>query len=104
MNLAKLQHELIAAARANRPSDHVPYAFEKRIMACLPGRPALDEWALWGRALWRAAAPCLAVMLLLGAWSVLAPATPTPATDLAQDFDNTVLAAVDQEQTFDATW
>ena len=57
MNLAELERKLIAAARANPPSDRVPYAFEKRIMARLAARPVADGWALWARALWRAAAP-----------------------------------------------
>ncbi len=72
MNLAELERKLIAAARANPPSDRVPYAFEKRILARLPARPLADGWELWGRALWRAAAPCVAIMLLLGAWSFFA--------------------------------
>ena len=38
MNLAELERKLIAAARANPPSDRVPYAFEKRIMARLAAR------------------------------------------------------------------
>ncbi len=53
MNVDELRRKLIAAARANPPSDHVPYAFEKRIH-------------------------------------------PT-SSDLSQEFENTVLAAVDQE-------
>ena len=73
MNLAELERKLIAAARANPPSDRVPYAFEKRIMARLAARPMADDWELWARALWRAAAPCVAIMVLLGAWSFFAP-------------------------------
>lgn len=101
MNLAELQRKLIAAARTNPPSDHVPYGFEQRIMARLGQRPALDEWALWGRALWRSAAACAAIMLLLGAWSVLVPTGTSPAGDLSQAFDNAVLAAADQDQPAD---
>ena len=104
MNLAELERKLIAAARANPPGDRVPYAFEKRIMARLAARPAVDHWALWGRALWRAAAPCVAVMLLLGAWSFFAPQTSTSATDLSQQLEQTLLAAVDQDQPADSTW
>src|SRR5713101_2070252 len=97
MNVDELRRKLIAAARANPPSDHVPYAFEKRILARLTARPALDHWAVWARALWFAAAPCVAVMLLLSAWSFFGqPANPT-SSDLSQEFENTVLAAVDQE-------
>ena len=104
MNLAELERKLLAAARANPPSDRVPYAFEKRIMAHLADRPRADGWELWGRALWRAAAPCVAVMLLLSAWSFFVPNTATPSNDLSQDFENTLLAAVDQEPPADSAW
>jgi anti-sigma-K factor RskA len=104
MNLAELERKLIAAARANPPSDRVPYAFEKRIVAHLAARPVVDDWALWGRALWRAAAPCVAIMVLLGAWSFYDHKGSTPANDLSQDLEKTLLAAVDQDQTTDSTW
>ena len=104
MNLAQLERKLIAAARANPPSERVPYAFEKRIMAHLASRPVVDDWALWARALWRAAAPCVAIMLLLGAWSFFAARSSAPASDLSQDLEKTLLAAVDQDQTADSTW
>ena len=100
MNLAELERKLIAAARSDIISQAVPYAFEKRIMAQLKARAAIDEWSLWARALWRAAAPCVAVMLLLGGWSFLGGAG-APTTDLSQEIENTVLAAVDQEQPSD---
>ena len=106
MNLAKLEQKLVAVARANPPSDQVPYAFEKRIMARLAVRPALDGCALWARALWRAAAPCAAIMLLLGAWSLFTPsrgaATSAATGDLSQQLEQTLLAAVDQDQSFDS--
>lgn len=95
MNLAELERKLLAVARAHPPGDRVPYAFEKRIMARLGARPAADVSAFWARALWRAAVSCLAVVLLLSAWSVLAPARSAP--DFSQQFESTVLAAVDQE-------
>ena len=104
MNLAELERKLIAAARSHRVSEAVPYAFEQRIMAHVRMRPALDAGSLWARALWRAAGPCVGIMLLLGAWSVFAPAGTAPASDLSQDFENTVLAAVDQEQPADLAW
>lgn len=104
MNLDKLQQQLLAAARANPPSDRVPHAFEKRIAALLRDRPALDHWAIWARGLWRAAAPCVAIMFLLTIWSALAPGNRSTSTDdLSQELDNTVLAAVDQDQPAD-TW
>ena len=104
MNLAQLERKLIAAARANPPSERVPYAFEKRILARLAARPMLDGWELWARALWRAAALCVAIMLLLGAWSLFTPRGSTPANDLSQQLEQTLLAAVDQDQTTDSAW
>ena len=59
------------------------------------GSRAGDDWALWGRALWRAAAPCVAITLLLGAWIVLPRGATMLPCDLSQDFDNTLLVAVD---------
>ena len=104
MNLAELERTLIAAARANPPSDRVPYAFEKRIMAHLAACPAMDTWALWGRALWRAAAPCAAIMVALVAWSLLAPHRSAPANDLSQALEQTLLAAAEPDQPADSTW
>jgi len=102
MNLDDLQRKLIRVARADLPTDRVPYGFERRIMARLKNHPVLDQWAFWAQALWRATAPCIAVVLLIAAWSVLSPATPNsnqaPQTiDVAQDLENTVFAAADQE-------
>ncbi len=104
MKLDELQQKLIAVARISPPSDRVPFAFEKRIMARLSGRVVLDEWALWSRALWRAAASCVAIMLLFSAWTFLVSSGPAPANDLSQDFENTLLAAVEQEQPSDSAW
>jgi hypothetical protein len=104
MNFAELERKLIAAARANPPSERVPYAFEKRILARLAARPVEDGWALWARALWRAAAPCVAIMLLLGAWSFFASRSNTSANDVTQDLEKTLLAAVDQDQPSDSAW
>jgi hypothetical protein len=97
MNLAELQKKLIAAARAHAPGDQVPYAFEKRVTALLAARVAPDPAGLWVRGLWRAAVSCVAVTLLLGAWTVFNPAagTATP-DDLSQNFENALLASVDQ--------
>ena len=96
MNLAELQRKLIAAARANVPGDHVPYAFEKRVTALLASRVAPQNLDWWVRGLWRAAVSCAAVAVLCGAWSLLTPRITTNSTDLSQDFENTLLASVDQ--------
>jgi hypothetical protein len=85
MNLEAFQRKLLAAARANPPSDHVPLAFEKRISALIKSRRIEDPVLLWARALWRAVAPCAAVMLALFIWSV---ATTDSATDSNQSFDD----------------
>lgn len=104
MNLLELERKLLAAARRFTPSDRVPYAFEQRVMAALPGRPGVDLYAVWARGLWRAAAPCVGVMLLLAAWSVFDPAQPVPPSDLSQELENAVLAAAAPEPLVDLTW
>jgi len=96
MNLVELQRKLIAVARANAPGDNVPYAFEKRIMALLPSRATANNLVLWAHGLWRAAASSVAIALMLGAWVFFSPASGTNASDLSQNFENTLLAAVDQ--------
>ena len=104
MNLQKLQQKLLAAARSNPPSDHVPYAFEKRIMAHL-SKPVMDVWSAWGRSLWRAAAACAVVSALLGGWTV--QTSPTEKMDLGQAFENTVFAALDERPvtvSYEETW
>ena len=97
MNLLELKQKLITAARATQPGDHVPYAFEQRIMARLTGRPAQDPWGFWGRALARAAALCVAVMLLITAMSYYLPAGNQDS--LSQDVEQTLFAAVDNPST-----
>jgi len=96
MNIVELQRKLLAAARANVPGDHVPYAFEKRVMALLAARTPTDHLALWVRGLWQAAASCMTIALLLGAWAFFNPAAPSKTDDLSQNFENTLLASVDQ--------
>ena len=97
MNVVELQKKLLAAARANRPNEHVPYAFEKRVMARLGERPALDSLTLWNRTLWQAAAPCVALTLLLGVWTVLAPPEDNSAETFAADLETTLYAPFDSQ-------
>ena len=101
MNLFELETKLFAAARAARVNDGVPYAFEKRILARIRGLTPRDPWTVWSRALWRATAPCVFIMLLLAAWSWLAPATIPASGDLSQDFENTLLSAAERETIVD---
>lgn len=97
MDLDTLQHKLIAAAREQKPSAAVPYGFERRITARIRSLAAVDYWGLWAHALWRAAAPCIAVTVLLAAWSLFSSGKTTNG-DLSQEFENTVLAATDLDQ------
>jgi len=96
MNLAELQKKLLAAARSNPPDEHVPYAFEKRITAIIAARSAADHWVAWTRGWWRAAASCVAVAVACGVFSLFTPVTTDNSNDLSQDFENTLLASVDQ--------
>jgi hypothetical protein len=96
MKPAELQKKLIATARLQVPDDRVPYAFEKRIMALIAARAVVDKWVFWTRGLWRAAIPCAAVALIFAAVSLFVPAAADSGNDLSQDFENTLLASVDQ--------
>jgi len=98
MNLNDLRCKLIAAARAHPPSDAVPFRFERRITARIKGLAIVDYWALWARALWRAAAPCIAITLFLAVWSLVTTPGKSTSTDFSQDLENTVLAAADMDQ------
>ena len=97
MNLSKLEAKLLESARANPPSDQVPYAFEKRITALLASRKVEDKSVVWSRALWRAAFSCLALVVLLGVWLHFRPTPPSTETadDISQDFRNTLTAQND---------
>ena len=103
MNLDELERKLIKVARITPADDRVPYGFEKRVLARLHKACApLDIWSFWAHALWRAAAPCVAVALLLSAWNLFAPAPLQPANslgayDVTQEFENTLLADVEQD-------
>ena len=99
MNFAKLEKKLFAAARNVPVNDAVPYAFEKRILAQIKSRNVQDQWSWWGRALWRAAAPCVGVMMVFGAWSYFD--SNSGSLDLSQEFENTVMAVV---QPAESTW
>lgn len=103
MNAEVLKKILIAAAHKNVPSDHVPPGFERRIMALISARPIHDLWAVWAKGLWYAVGPCVAIMLMFSAWAAFGPLHQKPSVDLAQQLNNTLLAAVDQDNN-DSTW
>lgn len=101
MNIAELQRKLTAAARLQMqiPDDRVPYAFEKRIMALIAERTVVSGSVFWARALWRAAVSCVILALVCGAVSFFTPVATDNSNDLSQDFENTLLASVDQADT-----
>ena len=82
MDIDRLQTELLRAARADRPSDHVPLAFERRVMARLAERIRRDPWSEWTAAFWRAAMSGGAIALLAVAVNL---ATPGAVNDVAED-------------------
>jgi hypothetical protein len=104
MEIKKLQEALITAARANPPTDTVPYAFEKRITARLRALAPEDPLGQWSHALWRAAVACLGIMLLLGAWSFTEDLGRSSDPDLSLQLEHAVLAEVAQEQALDFAW
>ena len=97
MDLRKLQSKLLAAARANPPEEGMPYAFEKRVMANLATVRPVDEWVWWTQALWRGAAACVGVALLVSAWTTLPPSKDRAAKG-AVDLEETVFASVDDAE------
>ena len=90
-DLHHLQSKLIAAARAAQPSDCVPFAFEKRIMARL-AEARVDLLSAWSTALWRAALGCVAVVALSAALSLWTSHRET-RSDFSQEFDSAVFAS-----------
>jgi hypothetical protein len=98
-----LQRKLINAARKHPPGDQVPYAFERRIMARLRDSAHVDRSLLWAQSLWRATAPCIAIMLFLAAWSAFDPVGDTSG-NLPQELDNTILAAAETDNAPDSGW
>jgi len=95
MNVTEFERKLIAAARANAPDGRVPFAFEKRIIALLPGITPTNNAALWVRGLWQAAASCVVIAVLCGAWAFFNPSSNS-GDDLSQNLETTLLASVDQ--------
>jgi hypothetical protein len=102
MNIPELERKLLAAAKACTPSDAVPYGFERRVMTRLSGRPMLDVWANWSRALWRAAATCMAVAMLLGLWAAYSTISRSSRPNLSDDLEQTVFVAVTHDT--DSIW
>ncbi|MSU64161.1 MAG: hypothetical protein EXS31_17515 [Pedosphaera sp.] len=97
MNLEKIQRKLIEVARSSPPSDRVPLAFERRIMAALATSAEVDPWLALSRALWRAAVPAVGIMCMMSLWALLAGDPSLITSDnLAADLESSVLAPLDQ--------
>jgi len=96
MNIELLQEKLLRAARAHAPSESVPYAFEKRVLARIQSVSIVDSLTLWVRALWRAAIPCCAIVVLLFAWGVASSSesAPTETSDLGSHLETTLMASI----------
>jgi hypothetical protein len=104
MNVNLLHEKLIRAAKQAEIPDAVPYAFEQRILARVRSEPIIDALTLWGRALWKAAVPCVGLMLVLGVATTRMPgSSPTVAQsdDLSTELETTLMASVSLDNTFD---
>ncbi len=88
MNYDQLQKSLLQAARQDVPSEQVPLAFERRIMARLATAPK-DVLTEWTAAFWRLALPSMA-----GAAIACVINFSTPST-LPDDGSVTEFAAAD---------
>ena len=98
MNKSSNRYErLVELGRKTPQSDGVPYAFEQRVMANLPGliEPA-ERWHAWEPALWKLA-PVGALMLMLAVAGNLWIPDSSPLSDEAdQEIAATTLALVEE--------
>lgn len=101
MNRTTLVKKLMTAARANPPSDRIPYAFEQRVMALLKSRARRDEWAWWIRALWAGAGACAAVALATSVWSSRADEGAEAWNSFSHGFEQTLFASAEHPEN---TW
>ena len=93
---------LIRAARQLPEEEQVPYAFEKRIMANLSQIKPVDNVALWALGLWKAAVPCVAVMLLITTWATISTSADSNVEDsLATELELTMTQPL---QALEETW
>ena len=97
--------QLLRLARNLPDNERVPYAFEKRLMARLRDLLTPDPLTHWTRMLWRAAAPCLGVMVLAMLFSAGEPAETSAGLPADQpeatDFESVMLASFDD---LELTW
>ena len=105
LETSSADEQFLRFARNLRDNERVPYAFEKRIMARLRDLLTPDPLTHWSRMLWRAAAPCLGVMMLAMFFSAgkpaEAPADTAAIEPQAADFETVMLATFDD---LEHTW
>lgn len=58
------EERFLKLARNIPVTEQTPYTFEKRIMAIVQDLRVENPFVIWSRVLWRAAAPCLGIMVL----------------------------------------
>lgn len=95
--------EFISLARSLPVDERTPYAFEKRIMACLGKNPVTDALSVWTHVLWRAMAPCLGIMLLVAAVSLAAMSTDNGIDTDTETADLETTVFVPTQVAFDLT-
>ena len=103
----KLEKKLIAAAQKNSPRDHVPYAFEQRVMAGLklPREiRLLDPLSWWSRALWIGAGACAAVALVSSVWSFASEESGDGTSSFSQEVEQTLFTAADVANNGENVW
>ena len=98
MKIEVLRQRLLDVARRHLPGDTVPYAFEKRVLARLAARVSFDPWWVWNRALWRCAAPCVALTLLLGVFTWYGQSEVSTADNFAAELETAICAPIIDSQ------
>ena len=96
MNTSEVQRRWIEWARSIPPDDRVPYAFEKRVMARVFAQPQTTVREIWGRVLWRACIPCVAIMLISSVLDVFSARSISQEASLGVDLESAVLAPLDE--------
>ena len=98
MNWDQLEKKLIAAARNQPARDHVPYAFEQRVMAHLRSPHRIDDLTWWSRALWLGAGACTAIALLASVWSFTPDDDAGSTASFSHGVEQTLFAAADDSE------
>ena len=106
MDVKELYRKLMNAARLTPADERAPFAFEKRVMACLQDLPRVDLAGFWNRGMWRAAMSSAAVMLAILIWTRLdSPVAPIAYADEGElAIEEIVLAPLARLENEEANW